>query len=48
MVGRDGERLPRSRTSTERCAGTWVRTDALVDQPPFQNVETIDGSLPAG
>lgn len=33
-----------------RACGTWVRTDVrLVDlRLPFQNVETIDGSVPSG
>lgn len=53
MVGRDGEPRPLlGREDLDRAlrAGTWVRTDVrLVDQRhAFQNVETIDGSVPAG
>jgi len=53
MVGRDGEPRPLvGRDELDRAlrAGRWVRNDVrLVDgRVPFQNVETVDGSVPVG
>jgi len=53
MVGRDGEPRPLvGRDELDRAlrSGRWVRSDVrLVDaRVPFQNVETIDGSVPPG
>jgi diguanylate cyclase (GGDEF)-like protein len=53
MIGRDGEPRPLvNRDELDRAlrAGQWVRNDVRLADPrrPFQNVETSDGTLPAG
>ena len=53
MVGRDGEPRPLlGREDLDRAlrSGTWTRTDVRLVDPrqPFQHVETVDGSVPAG